>query len=80
MGRKLKKGSSRYYFTQITENAIIRYNKSEDPRLRNKIYNEHIAKAFDKLCENIFIHFKETIFSFLSVRLLALLIINFMAS
>mgnify|MGYP007063693395 FL=1 len=58
MGRKLKKGSSRYYFTQITENAIIRYNKSEDPRLRNKIYNEHIAKAFDKLCENIIHTFK----------------------
>ena len=58
MGRKLKKGSSRYYFTQITENAIIRYNKSDDTRLRNKIYNEHIHKAFDKLCENIIHTFK----------------------
>jgi uncharacterized protein YerC len=58
MGRKAKKGSSRYYFTQITENAIIRYNKSDDPRLRNKIYNEHIHKAIDKLCENIIHTFK----------------------
>jgi hypothetical protein len=26
MARKAKKGSSRYYFTQKTEDAIIRYN------------------------------------------------------
>jgi hypothetical protein len=58
MGRKAKKGSSRYYFTQETENAIIRYNKSDDPRLRNKIYNEHIRTPFDKLCENIIHTFK----------------------
>ena len=46
------------YFTQITENAIIRYNNSEDSFLRNKIYNEHIAYAFDKLAENIIHTFK----------------------
>ena len=32
-----KKAKSRMYFTQITENAIIRYNNSEDSFLRNKI-------------------------------------------
>ena len=32
-----KKAKSRMYFTQITENAIIRYNGSEDSFLRNKI-------------------------------------------
>ena len=46
------------YFTQTTENAIIRYNKSDDPRLRNKIYNDHIAYPFDKLVENIIHTFK----------------------
>ena len=30
MPRKKKKAKSRMYFTQITENAIIRYNNSED--------------------------------------------------
>lgn len=58
MGRKAKKGSSRYYFTQLTENAIIRYNKETRPYMRNRIYNEHIHKAFDKLCENIIHTFK----------------------
>jgi hypothetical protein len=53
-----KKAKSRMYFTQITENAIIRYNSSEDSFLRNKIYNEHIAYAFDKLAENIIHTFK----------------------
>ena len=53
-----KKAKSRMYFTQITENAIIRYNGSEDSFLRNKIYNEHIAYAFDKLAENIIHTFK----------------------
>ena len=46
------------YFTQITENAIIRYNGSEDSVLRNRIYNDHIAYAFDKLAENIIHTFK----------------------
>ena len=53
-----KKAKSRMYFTQITENAIIRYNGSEDSVLRNRIYNEHIAYAFDKLAENIIHTFK----------------------
>ena len=56
MGRKKKK--SNMYFTQTTENAIIRYNKSDDSRLRNKIYNEHIDYPFDKLAENIIHTFK----------------------
>ncbi len=46
------------YFTQDTENAIIRYNDSDDVVLRNKIYNEHIAHPFDKLAENIIHTFK----------------------
>ena len=53
-----KKAKSRMYFTQLTENAIIRYNSSEDTVLRNRIYNEHIAYAFDKLAENIIHTFK----------------------
>ena len=58
MPRKAKK---KQYFTQITENAIIRYNKldkDKDQALRNKIYNEHIFAAFDKLAENIIHTFK----------------------
>ena len=56
MPRKAKKKN--YYFHQGTEDAIIRYNKSDDPTLRNTIYNEHIKTPFDKLAENIIHTFK----------------------
>ena len=46
------------YFTQLTENAIIRYNKTDDTRLKNIIYNDHIDYPFDKLVENIIHTFK----------------------
>ena len=55
MPRKAKK---KQYFTQETENAIIRYNNSKDPVIRNRIYNEHIRTAFEKLAENIIHTFK----------------------
>ena len=56
--RKRKKKTKNYYFHQGTEKAIIRYNNTDDPVLKNIIYNEHIAKAFDKLAENIIHTFK----------------------
>ena len=55
---KKKKKPKNYYFSQITENAIIRYNNTDDVRLKNKIYTEHISYAFDKLAENIIHTFK----------------------
>ena len=58
MPRKAKKGSPRYYFTQTTENAIIRHNKETRPHMRERIYNEHIRTAFEKLAENIIHTFK----------------------
>ena len=47
-----------YYFTQETEDAIIRYNKEEDPAIRNRIYSKEIDYPFDKLAENIIHTFK----------------------
>ena len=55
---KKKKAPKNYYFNQTTENAIIRYNKTDDAALKNKIYNDHIAYPFDKLAENIIHTFK----------------------
>ena len=55
---KKKKKTKNYYFDQITENAIIRYNKTDDAALKNIIYNDHISYAFDKLAENIIHTFK----------------------
>ena len=47
-----------YYFTQETEDAIIRYNNEDDPRIRNRIYSKDIDYPFDKLAENIIHTFK----------------------
>ena len=58
MPRKAKKGSPRYYFHQGTENAILRHNKEARPVIRERIYNEHIRQAFEKLAENIIHTFK----------------------
>jgi len=55
---KPKKKTKNYYFDQITENAIIRYNNTDDSVLKNVIYNDHIAYPFDKLAENIIHTFK----------------------
>ena len=40
---KKKKKPKNYYFDQVVENAIIRYNKSDDARLKNVIYNDLLA-------------------------------------
>tara|TARA_R110000765_G_scaffold51500_1_gene103936 strand:- start:5431 stop:6213 length:783 start_codon:yes stop_codon:yes gene_type:complete len=56
--KKKKKRPKNYYFHEGTEKAIIRYNKTDDVRLKNIIYNEHIAYPFDKLAENIIHTFK----------------------
>ena len=48
-----KKSKKNMYFHEGTEKAIIRYNNSTDPNLRNTIYNEHIRFAFEKLAENL---------------------------
>ena len=53
MPRKAKKGSTRYYFTDVTEKAVIRYNKEERAHIRNRIYNDHIRVAFEKLAEKL---------------------------
>ena len=55
MSRKKK---SKVYFGSDVQDAIIRYNLSEDYGEKNKIYEMEIQKAFDKLAENIINTFK----------------------
>jgi len=50
MGRRRR---SKRYFTSITEIAINAYNRCDDQRLKNKIYNRFIHYPFDKLAENV---------------------------
>ena len=62
---KKKKTKKKLYFGMEVQDAIVRYNDLDpvkDQDKRNKIYQEEIHKAFDKLCENIINTFKFTYF------------------
>ena len=45
MVRKRRK-KSKNYFTQDTENAIVLYNNTRDPKRRSEIYEREIHYAF----------------------------------
>lgn len=46
------------YFTQDTEDAIVKYNNEHDPVIKSKIYERKIHYPFFKLTENIIHTFK----------------------
>ena len=56
--RKRKKKTKNQYFTQETEDAIVKYNGSSDPEERSEIYRKGIHYGFFKLTENIIHTFK----------------------
>jgi hypothetical protein len=56
--KKRKKKTKNQYFTQATEDAIVKYNNSTDPEERSRIYRDEIHYAFFKLTENIIHTFK----------------------
>jgi hypothetical protein len=53
-----KTANSNYYFTQETEDAIVLYNASSDPTLKDRIFTKEIYYPFYKLVENIIHTFK----------------------
>ena len=53
-----RKKKSKIYFGQKTQDAIIRYNKCKKRHIKNRIYEEHIDAAFNKLAENLIHTFK----------------------
>ena len=57
MARKRRK-KSKNYFTKETEEYIVRFNNSNDPEYRNKIFTDHIYYPFYKLAENLIHTFK----------------------
>ena len=56
--KKKRRPKSKNYFTQDTENAIVRYNNEPDPDIRSRIYETEIHYAFFKLTQNIIHTFK----------------------
>jgi len=53
-----KPKNNNYYFTHETEAAIVRYNNTSDPVLRDRIFTKEIYYPFYKLVENIIHTFK----------------------
>ena len=76
-GRKPKK---KMYFGQEVQDAIIRYNDTDNYALKNKIYQEEIHAAFDKLCENIINTFKfeyfDDVFEDVKTEVVSFLVMN----
>ena len=62
--KRKRKKKSRIYFGTPVQEAIIRYNETDNLAIKNRIYSEHIAKAFDKLAENLIHTFKFYYFDF----------------
>jgi len=56
--KKKRRPKSKNYFTQDTENAIVRYNNEPDSNIRSRIYETEIHYAFFKLTQNIIHTFK----------------------
>jgi hypothetical protein len=54
----VKKPSKKNYFTQETEDAIVKYNNSTDSEEKSKLFQEKIHYAFYKLAENLIHTFK----------------------
>ena len=50
--KRRRKAKGRLYWTQETQDAIIRYNNEEDELTREKIFRDHVYKPLDKMAEN----------------------------
>ena len=48
------------YFTQVHEDAIVKYALSEDRELRSKLYEEYIQPAFDQMVDKIIYTYRFT--------------------
>jgi len=58
MPRKKKKNN--YYFTEVTEKAIVDYCNTDSLSKRSELYIEHIQPAFDELVDKIVYTYKFT--------------------
>lgn len=56
--KKKRKPKSKNYFTSETEQAILEYNRTDDYKLKDRIYTRHIHYPFFKLTQNIIHTFK----------------------
>ena len=60
--RKRSKSKKNYYFTQMHEDAIIKYCNTEDRELREKLYGELIQPAFNQMVDKIIYTYRDNHF------------------
>tara|TARA_Y100001937_G_C7110752_1_gene327427 strand:- start:81 stop:809 length:729 start_codon:yes stop_codon:yes gene_type:complete len=56
--KKKRRKKSKIYFGTPVQEAIIRYNDTTNPVLKNEIYENEIHPAFEKMAENLIHTFK----------------------
>lgn len=56
--KKPAPNSSRNYFTKETDEWVIKYNETNDPKEKEEIFQKHLYYPFYKLAENIINTFK----------------------
>jgi hypothetical protein len=60
MRRKRSRSKKNHYFTQVHEDAIVKYALTQDRELRSKLYEEHIQPAFDQMVDKIIYTYRFT--------------------
>ena len=55
-----KKSKKNHYFTQVHEDAIVKYALTDDRELRSKLYEEYIQPAFDHMVDKIIYTYRFT--------------------
>lgn len=55
-----KKSKKNHYFTQVHEDAIVKYASSTDYELRSKLYEEYIQPVFDQMVDKIIYTYRFT--------------------
>ncbi len=58
--RRRRSKNGRQYFTQVHEDAIVRFVASDDPRERTELYVKYIQPAFDEMVDKIVFTYKFT--------------------
>jgi DNA-directed RNA polymerase specialized sigma subunit len=58
--KKRKKSTKNYYFTQVHEDAIVKYANTEDRKLKSVLYIEYIQPAFDQMVDKIIYTYRFT--------------------
>ncbi len=58
--QKRKRRSKRHYFTQVHEDAIVRYSSSHDLKERTELYIQFIQPAFNEMVDKIIFTYKFT--------------------